>query len=142
MRHLIALAVLIFSSSAPVAIAQPDPLPQPAPLPQPNSNGNYYRNEAPLKAASTANHSAAGSLWQVVSIGLNCRSNPSTSQPVIRQFAQGDVLQAEVYRGGSDEVLQNAIDSQGKPWMPVRGADPSDVCYVRANSRYIQPLSP
>jgi hypothetical protein len=136
MRHcLVALAVLIFSGAATVAIAQ-------APIPQPDSNGNYSRNEAPLKAASTDNHLAPGSLWQVVSIGLNCRSVPGTVQPVVRQFAQGAVLQAEVYRGGSDEVLQNATDQNGKPWMPVRGESSGDVCYVRANSRYIQPLNP
>ncbi|HEY9643821.1 MAG TPA: hypothetical protein V6C57_25245 [Coleofasciculaceae cyanobacterium] len=123
------------SSSATIAIAQ-------SPLPQPDHSGNYYRNEAPLKAASTENHLSPGSLWRVVAIGLNCRSAPGTMQPVLRQFAQGDVLQVEVYRGGSDEVLQNPTDSSGKPWMPVRGASPSDVCYVRANSRYIQPLSP
>lgn len=58
----------------------------------------------------------------------------------MRTFQSGDILQVEVYRGGSDEVLLNVVDAAGKPWMPVRGSRIADRCYVRANQRYIQPL--
>lgn len=53
----------------------------------------------------------------------------------------GELLEVEVYRGGSDEVFVNRLDRKGKPWMPVRGRDIQDICYVRANSRYIQPFT-
>ncbi|MDX2242785.1 MAG: hypothetical protein NW224_19015 [Leptolyngbyaceae cyanobacterium bins.302] len=61
-----------------------------------------------------------GSLWRVVSPALNCRRQPNASSPVMRQYKAGDILQVEVYRGGSDEVHLNAKDATGKPWMRVR----------------------
>jgi hypothetical protein len=126
---LIATAVLTIFSLAPVAFAQ---------TPQPDRYGDYYNNEAPVKAVRSRGSREAGSLWQVVSAGLNCRSAPGTAQPIIQQFQRGDALQVEVYRGGADEVLLNAKDDNGRPWMLVRLAH-AEACYVRANSRYIQP---
>jgi len=136
-----ALAILTIVALNPIAIAQPARLP--ASLP--DSQRDYYRNEVPRRAVPLPGgwpeRLSAGSLWQVVSVGLNCRRSPGAGYSIVRQFSQGDRLEVEVGRGGSDEVLQNAVDRNGKPWMPVRGASSSDICYVRANSRYIQPLS-
>ncbi|XGV95464.1 MAG: hypothetical protein ACAF41_22300 [Leptolyngbya sp. BL-A-14] len=102
--------------------------------------GDYYSNEAPLKGA-TQRALMAGSLWKVVASQLNCRRSAGNEQAIVRRFKQGDVLEAEVYRGGSDEVLRNATDRSGKPWMPIRGTASASTCYVRANKRYIQPLA-
>lgn len=124
------LSALMMSGGATATIAQP--------MPQPSGSGDYYRNEAPRRATDAPAGLSPGSLWQVVTVGLNCRQSPTTGSPIMAQFAQGDILQVEVYRGGSDEVLLNAKDANGKPWMPVRRSD--GVCYVRANQRYIQPL--
>jgi hypothetical protein len=108
-------------------------------MPQPDQNGNYMGNDAPLKGTSRF---MAGSLWQVVSRGLNCRSNPGMQTAIARQFKQGEILQADVGRGGADEVLINAKDEKGNPWMRVRSAQGKDYkCYVRANRLYIQPHS-
>lgn len=111
------------------------------PIPIPDSQGNYYSNEAPVKGQASP-RLMAGSLWKVVTTTLNCRQTPNINSPIIQQFKQGDILQAEVYRGGSDEVLINAKDSQQLPWMPVRRYPENNPCYVRANQRYIQPMSP
>lgn len=109
-------------------------------FPKPDAKGDYYSNEAPLLGMSVSRLSP-GSLWQVTTIGLSCRRQPRVSAPIVRQYKRGDVLQVEVYRGGSDEVLLNAKDANGKPWMPVRGRNLDDRCYVRANSRYIRPAT-
>jgi hypothetical protein len=59
-----------------------------------------------------------------------------------RQFKKGTILQSDVGRGGSDEVVINGKDKQGKPWMRVRSvAGETYNCNVRANSRYIQPYT-
>ena len=103
-----------------------------------DQQGNYYSNETPIKSAYSR---AAGSLWRViVANGLNCRRSASLQSPIVRTYLTGTLLEVEVYRGGSDEVLVNPLDENGRPWMPVRGKNIEDVCYVRANSRYIQPV--
>jgi hypothetical protein len=100
----------------------------------PDSQGNYYRNETDVQAAT-------GSLWRVVSDNLNCRKDASLNSFIHRTYVSGELLEVEVYRGGSDEVLINPLDRNGRPWMPVRGVNIEDICYVRANSRYIQPFT-
>ncbi|MBW4519061.1 MAG: hypothetical protein KME16_05095 [Scytolyngbya sp. HA4215-MV1] len=108
-------------------------------LPQPDRNGNYFRNEAPLKGTAPE-LLMQGSLWQVVTSRLNCRSDFEMNSAVVRQFNHGELLQADVGRGGSDEVLLNPKDKNGHPWMRVRSARGRDYqCYVRANRLYIQP---
>lgn len=107
---------------------------------QPDRLGDYYSNEAPLRGAAMG-ALMAGSLWKVVASQLNCRRGGGTKHAIVRQLKRGDVLEAEVYRGGSDEVLRNFTDRTGKPWMPVRGTAADATCYVRANKRYIQPLA-
>lgn len=102
--------------------------------------GNYASNETPVKAAHSSPY-AAGSLWQVVvADGLNCRRSASLQSSIVRTYLIDTLLEVEVYRGGSDEVLVNPLDENGRPWMPVRGKNAEDVCYVRANSQYIQPV--
>ena len=105
---------------------------------KPDRLGDYYSNEGEVKGLATS-PLAEGSLWQMVAVRLYCRSAPGNGQAIVRQFKKGDVLQTEVYRGESDEVLRNPTDRSGKPWMPVRGKSADDTCYVRANQRYIQP---
>ena len=110
----------------------------------PDESGDYYSNEAPLKG-TVPRHLMSGSLWLVVVKNqLNCRQKPGINQPVVKRFKKGDIIQTDVGRGGSDEVLINTLDNQGKPWMYVRGGKdvkdlPIHSCYVRANKRYIQP---
>lgn len=107
-------------------------------------NGDFYSNDAPRKGrVPDHTKTMAGSLWQVVTPHLNCRRQASRQAPIVRQFRRGDILEAEVGRGGSDEVLRNALDEKGKPWMAVRYRTYrwEDACFVRAHRRYIQPLT-
>jgi hypothetical protein len=106
-----------------------------------DQQGNYFKNETPVQQARNNSRTASGSLWQVnVFDGLNCRRSASLQSSIVRTYLKDAVLEVEVYRGGSDEVLINPLDENGKPWMPVRGKNIEDVCYVRANSRFIQPV--
>jgi len=136
--RILALGFLVFFSSVTtVAFAQK------APRNSPNRSGDYYSNEAPEKGMVRSPLSP-GSLWSVVAPKLNCRSDPGTSSQIIKIFSRGDIIQAEVGRGGSDEVLINSRDNKGKPWMKVRGgkvfnSSSSLNCYVRDNSLYIEP---
>jgi hypothetical protein len=128
---LITIAVTATNANADISFAKPD------------RNGDYLSNYAPLQGKKPANSkNMVGSLWQVVSPGLNCRSNGGTQFPMVRSFKKGTILQADVGRGGSDEVHINLKDKQGKPWMRVRNeAGEHYDCVVRANSRYIKPYN-
>ncbi|MBD1857109.1 MULTISPECIES: hypothetical protein [Leptolyngbya] len=107
----------------------------------PDRQGNYFSNEAPVKG-TVQSPLMRGSLWQVTVSYLNCRSNADAKSRIIRQFKRSELLQADVGRGGADEVLLNAKDKNGSPWMRVRSASGQNYkCYVRANRRYIQPYS-
>ncbi|OIP78118.1 MAG: hypothetical protein AUK48_02325 [Oscillatoriales cyanobacterium CG2_30_44_21] len=102
---------------------------------------DYYRNETEIKANRKSRY-GTGSLWRVKVDQLNCRQEPSLDSPIKQTYANNTVLEVQIYRGGSDEVLENLRDRLGKPWMPVRDRDSSQSqCYVRANSRYIQPVT-
>jgi hypothetical protein len=107
----------------------------------PDRGGNYSSNESTVKAEVINSKLAAGSLWRVAVDELNCRRSASITSNIVRTYLSGELLEVEVYRGGSDEVLVNPLDKNGKPWMPVRGKNIEDVCYVRANSRFIQPFT-
>ena len=106
----------------------------------PDRQGNYYRNETNVQAKRSSRY-GTGSLWQVIVDGLNCRQDPSLDSPVHRTYLADELLEVQIYRGGSDEVLINPRDQNGRPWMPVRVGDSSEgACYVRANSRFIRPV--
>lgn len=139
MRYrILSITLLLIASGGTIAVAQ-------TPIPQPDRYGDYLSNSAPIQGTVPSDSKLApGSLWEVTSPRLNCRRKPDVNSLQVRQFKSGDRLQAEVYRGGSDEVLVNAKDATGKPWMYVRSKTfkLEDGCYVRANRRYIKPVAP
>lgn len=103
--------------------------------------GNYLRNDGPVPGTVTDGRYGVGTLWRVVAPSIAGRAQPDPSSKVVRTFRRGTILQADIGRGGSDEVLWNATDNQGNTWMKVRTAKGVDLnCYVRANVRYIQPV--
>jgi hypothetical protein len=135
--RILSITLLLVISGRAIAIAQ-------TPIPKPDRYGDYSHNEAPILGdLPPDSRLTRGSLWEVVSSGLNCRREPDINSPRIRRFNAGDYLQAEVGRGGSDEVFINAKDAKGKPWMAVRSKTFSvrDTCYVRANHKYIKPVT-
>ena len=109
--------------------------------PKPDAQGNYLRNDGPRQATAPRGSLAAGSLWRVLAPHLNGRAQARLDAPVVRVFARDTILQADLGRGGSDEVLFNAIDAQGHTWMRVRPREGQDLnCYVRAHRKLIAPL--
>lgn len=128
---------LVLSALAAIALM----LPATAQTPQPDRHGNYPSNQATI-AGQAPPPLTPGSLWQVTAPGLNCRSGAGLTHAIVRQFGQGDLLQADLGRGGSDEVLLNPRDASGNPWMRVRSPIGQHYdCYVRASQRYIQPYA-
>ncbi|MBD1938194.1 SH3 domain-containing protein [Microcoleus sp. FACHB-68] len=109
--------------------------------PIPDRNGDYNSIQR-ISANGQEIQGVAGEhrSWRVVTEGLNCRNGPGVNHRVNRQFAQEDLFQAASFgRGGSDEVIVIQRDNAGKPWLRVElnGGQ----CFVRANSRYIEPNS-
>jgi hypothetical protein len=110
----------------------------------PTLSGDYFTNLGQQQGSvPQGSKLSPGSLWRVVSPGLNCRAKPDPKSAIVRQFRQGQVVQANLGRGGSDEVFQNATDRDGKPWMRVISPTGENYnCNVRTNRKYIRPVSP
>lgn len=136
-NRLLTLTTLIFINTANIAIAQEDFYNKP----QITTNGDYVTNASPIKGKVRDRTLLAGSLWRVITPNLNCRKNPNIHSQIIRSFHKNTLLQADLGGGGSDEVIYNAKDTQGKTWMRTRSKNGIDYnCYVRANKKYIQPV--
>ncbi|MCT7950066.1 SH3 domain-containing protein [Ancylothrix sp. C2] len=136
----------MFSSIFPVSVAfliSSTPVPfENTQLPIPDQRGDYQsiqkitHDGKPVQGARGEHR-----YWRVMTVGLNCRNAPGTNNKIIRQFAKNDVLQAGSFgRGGSDEVIVIQKDKAGKPWLRVviKGGQ----CFVRANSKFINPAVP
>ncbi|MBD2327004.1 hypothetical protein [Alkalinema sp. FACHB-956] len=131
------LAILMMAAIAPGAVANNAFYTKP----EINSSGDYLTNAGPVQGSVSSGSLQAGALWRVVSSRLNCRQDSELTAAISRTFSQGTILQADLGRGGADEVLYNAKDRQGRTWMRVRSRNgQSYQCYVRANKQYIQPV--
>lgn len=95
-------------------------------------------------------------VWRVVDAtpnGLNCRwfkANPRdwyaphstlpnrdiVNWPVRRQFQQGSVLVANITPGGFSFLY----DARELAWIKVDIGPNNEICMVRANSRFVQPM--
>lgn len=100
------------------------------PLPVANSQGDFTPANSNTWQSETAGLVTWPS-WRVVSSDgeLNCRTAPNGAVKTVYR-AGVDQISAET-RGGNALVFSN-----GAPWMLTRQA-----CYVRANARYMQPIS-
>lgn len=112
-------------------------------LPTADANGDYSRTDYPI--------------WRVVDAdpgGLNCRWStampadwyaPSIRLPdqnfgqwqVVRQFSEGTTLTANLTPAG----FAILYDGQQKPWLKVSIGENEQICLVRANSAYVQPIA-
>ncbi|MDX2231392.1 MAG: hypothetical protein NW220_17285 [Leptolyngbyaceae cyanobacterium bins.349] len=122
---LLSASFVLSSSLATAALARSGSY-----LPQPNRRGDFNASNANTFLSET-NGMVTWPTWQVVSSDgeLNCRATPN-GRIVKVYFAKRNRVQAEL-RGGNAFVSA----PNGSPWMLTR-----DRCYVRANSRYVQPL--
>lgn len=109
--------------------------------PQMDARGNWLTNAGPVYG-QVQSPQIPGALWRVVAPHLNCRTQPRRSAKVVHTFKRGALVQANLGRGGSDEVLYNALDLGKNPWMWVVGPQGQPyACFVRAHRSLIQPLN-
>lgn len=129
-------------SSESVSLAQSSVEVSGQPLPVTDVNGNYRRS--------------GHRTWQVVDDdpnGLNCRwsrampvdwYSPATQfpdqnfgqWPVVRRFPTGTTLTANLSPAGFEVFY----DARQRPWLKVSLGDNEQICLVRANAAYIQPI--
>jgi hypothetical protein len=72
-----------------------------------------------------------------VTNSLNCRKTPNGE--ILKAYGRDETLKAQTDRSGSAFLGANGGDQitlNGAPWLKTQ-----DGCYVRANSRYITPIS-
>lgn len=94
---------------------------------QPQS-GNFVRSDL-------------GHYWEVRGTELAGRAEPNPQAKILRTFSRGTVLTVDYGRGGSDEVLWNAVDEDGNTWIRVKDRQGKPLnCYVRANSAWLRPF--
>jgi hypothetical protein len=127
-----------------------------AALPVPNAQGDYV---PPVRRTPVHR------LWRVVDrdpAGLNCRMAPNFSRgtqwfdtprgeallvgdrhaigqwPAVTTLKKGTIVQAFTTSLGAQIIIR---DRRGKPWLPVVVEEPQTNvhCFLRANSRFIQP---
>lgn len=99
-------------------------------LPRPNTNGDFTPSNANTYLSET-NGMLTWIKWQVVDNSVNCRVDPNGA--VKQTYPKGQITRAET-RGGNAFTLAN----DGSPWLLL--VEPKR-CYVRANKRYILPVS-
>jgi hypothetical protein len=89
--------------------------------------------EAIPNAIANGDYTQSWSRWTVVSPdgSLNCRKQPNG--PILRTYKTGD----EIFLDGR---LGETISRQGNDYWMATYPD-GKLCYVRANSRYIRPIS-
>jgi hypothetical protein len=98
-------------------------------LPRPDRNGNFTAANANTWRSQTSGD-GTWPAWRMASVDgqLNCRNSPNG--PIKKIYTTSDRILPEL-RGINAITMSN-----GSPWMLTR-----DRCYVRANSRYLQPIS-
>jgi hypothetical protein len=101
------------------------------PLPRPNASGDFTANLTNTYMSET-NGAVTWPKWRVTSSDgkLNCRTTPNGSTIKKVFDAKTESVSAEL-RGGNAIKLH-----QGAPWLMTRQG-----CYVRANTKFIQPIS-
>jgi hypothetical protein len=99
------------------------------PLPRPDRHGDFTAANANTFRSETSGD-GTWPAWRMVSGDgqLNCRSTPNG--PIQKIYTSSDRILAET-RGINAITIAN-----GSPWLLTL-----DSCYVRANSRYLQPIS-
>jgi hypothetical protein len=107
-----------------------------------NQSGNYFRETLPVYPSQP---DYVISQWRVItSSGLNCRSNAGTDFDVVKVLTSGETFQVKTSEGRDQHNNPTKLDSRGLPWFMVTDSSRSSrgkvECFVRANSRYIEPI--
>ncbi len=104
-------------------------------LPIADENGDFTRNNSDTDLSETSGF-LTWSKWEIVSSDgdLNCREKPDSDASIKSVFHAGRDRISPLTRGASAIELIN-----GETWMKI--GTKMGICYVRANSKYIQPVS-
>lgn len=127
-----------FALALPTANSQGD-----YPIPAQRQRGDRHQNWRVVDRDPKGLNCRMAQRFQGVSVDgidappeLSKRNLHNVSQwPVVFSFRQGQRLVAVTGNMDNQIVL---VDSQGKPWLPVYTSKGN--CFVRANSRFIQPI--
>lgn len=134
---IVRLAIVVCTALAATVLTQPS-LAQMAGVPTPNRNGDF------TTALQSGNRGDVYPTrkWLVIDPDptyLNCRATPNGA--IRERIAPGAILTAVFSEGGDAIVLHNSAY-----WLRVNGTNPLavgdlEICYVRANRRYIAPIN-
>jgi hypothetical protein len=107
-----------------------------------NSSGDYFKEMLPVYP-SDPNYVV--SEWRVITAsGLNCRSDAGKEFDVVKVLTPSEPFQVKTSEGRNQHNDPTKLDSRGLPWFmvtdPSRAARGKIECFVRANSRYIEPV--
>jgi hypothetical protein len=107
-----------------------------------NKSGDYFRETLPVYPSQP---DYVISEWRVItSSGLNCRSSAGTEFDVVKVLTVGEPFQVKTSEGRHQHNNPTKLDSRGLPWFMVTDSSRSSIgkveCFVRANSRYIEPV--
>ena len=106
-----------------------------------NQNGDYFKGTLP---AYPFQQDYVVSEWRVItSSGLNCRSKAGTEFGVVKVLTFREPFQVQTSKGRDQHNNPTELDGRGLPWFKVAKSSQGVVkCFVRANSRYIEPIIP
>lgn len=105
-----------------------------------NQRGDYFREELPVYPFQP---DYVISEWRVITpSGLNCRSDAGVKFGVTKVLTFEKTFQVQTSEGRDQHNNPTKLDSQGLPWFKVAKSSQGVVeCFVRANSRYIAPVT-
>ncbi|WP_206756138.1 hypothetical protein, partial [Trichocoleus sp. FACHB-591] len=106
-----------------------------------NQSGDYFQGKLPHYPSE---REYVISEWRVItSSGLNCRSDAGTQFRVVKTLAFRSPFNVQTGEGRDQHNNPTKLDSRGLPWFKVAKSSQGAVqCFVRANSRYIEPVIP
>jgi hypothetical protein len=111
-----------------------------------NQSGDYFQGTLPVYPFQP---DYVISTWRVItSSGLKCRSGSGTEFSVVKVLTVRETFQVKTSEGRDQHNNPTKLDNRGLPWFMVTDSSSSSrgeekvKCFVRANSRYIEPVIP
>jgi hypothetical protein len=103
-----------------------------------NQSGDYFKGTLPVYPSQP---DYVVGQWRVITpSGLNCRSNAGTEFNVVKALIFGQTFLVKTSEGREQHNNPTKLDSRGLPWFMVIASRNKVECFVRANSRYIEPI--
>lgn len=104
-----------------------------------DQNGDYFSGTLPVDSLQP---DYVINRWQVTTpSGLNCRRDAGTEFSIVEVLTSGELFQVQTSEGRDQHNNPTKLDSRGLPWFKVTGSQNEIKCFVRANKRYIEPIT-